>query len=274
VRLLDLPDVLRSAGFDPHVEPGWQERGSSNWGPVKAIICHHTATAASRPGDYPSLAIVRDGRLPPDPLPVPGPLSQLGLGRSGKPYVIASGRANHCGAGSHPDFNGSYQSIGIEAEHPGGTAPWTRVQYDAYVKLCAVLADAYSVPTRLIIGHKEWCPGRKPDPNFSMDNFRRHVQEVRDMDHQHETEPGVLPSWFSPEEWERWCDYSNTNPDTAEWEMYRYDWSWIFGRAIVPLLNRITALEREVATLQRTSGITREEADTRYLLRGSRYQIG
>jgi hypothetical protein len=275
VRLLALPDILRDAGFDVHVEAGWDIRGSSSWGPVKAIMAHHTATAASRPGDYPSLVIVRDGRLPPDPLPVPGPLSQLGLGRSGKVYVIASGRANHAGAGSHPAFAGSFESIGIEAEHPGGTVGWPRVQYDAYVALCAALADAYAVPTALVVGHKEWAPTRKVDPNFSMTNFRRHVQEVRNMaDHNHVTTPGVLPRWHSDEEWQRWCEFSGTNPDTALFEFYRYDWAWAFGRAFVPLLNRITQLEREVATLQRTSGITQEAADARYVRRGSRYQIG
>jgi hypothetical protein len=179
MRLLWLPDVLTDAGLELHIEPGWETRGRESWGPVKAIMVHHTATPASAPGDYPSMRIVRDGRLPPDPSPVPGPLSQLGLGRSGKVYVIASGRANHAGSGSHSEFTGSSQSIGIEAEHPGGRAPWSAEQYEAYVHLCAVLADHLDIPTRLVIGHKEWAPARKVDPNFDMDVFRGRIETRR-----------------------------------------------------------------------------------------------
>ncbi len=43
MRALWLPDILTDAGFDVHVEPGWDKRGSDNWGPIKAVVCHHTA---------------------------------------------------------------------------------------------------------------------------------------------------------------------------------------------------------------------------------------
>jgi hypothetical protein len=124
--------------------------------------------------DYPSLALVRDGR--PD---VPGPLSQLGLGRSGRWYVIASGRANHAGMGHWPGLAGSSESIGIEAEHPGGSTPWTDVQYDSYVAGVAALVDHLGSDT-IVIGHKEWAPTRKVDPTFDMSQFRRDVTEWND----------------------------------------------------------------------------------------------
>lgn len=172
MRLDSLPDML--SGFDRHVEAGWASRGYDFAHPIRGVVCHHTATPASASGDYPSLRIVRDGR--PD---LPGPLSQLGLGRSGKVYVIASGRANHAGAGSWKDWLGNRDTIGIEAEHPGGSYPWTAVQYDAYVALCATLRDAFGLTTADIIGHKEWAPTRKPDPTFNMDTFRARMEQNR-----------------------------------------------------------------------------------------------
>jgi N-acetyl-anhydromuramyl-L-alanine amidase AmpD len=119
------------------------------------------------------LGIVRDGRAD-----VPGPLSQLGLGRSGKVYVIAAGRANHAGRGSFPGLLGNRDTVGIEAEHPGGSTPWDPAMYDAYVRLVAALKDRLEVPTSLVIGHKEWAPTRKVDPTFDMDRFREHVGEI------------------------------------------------------------------------------------------------
>ena len=174
MRLDWLPDVL--AGFDLHIEPGWDTRGYDFTEPIRGIVCHHTATPATASGDYPSLRIVRDGRLPPDPSPVPGPLSQLGLGRSGKVYILASGRANHAGAGSWKNWLGNRDTIGIEAEHPGGSYPWTAAQYDAYVALCATLRDSAGLDSGDVIGHKEWAPTRKTDPTFNMDTFRSRVE--------------------------------------------------------------------------------------------------
>lgn len=188
MRALWLADVIRDGGMQVVEVAGWQTRGSDNWGPVKALMAHHTATPASRPGDYPSLAIVRDGRLPPDPSPVPGPLSQLGLGRSGTVYVIASGKANHAGVGRTPPgvvtFAGSTESLGCEAEHPGGNAPWTPRQYDAYVQLFSIVADHLNLKTSQVVGHKEWAtpPGRKPDPTFPMGSFRADIDRVRSPD--------------------------------------------------------------------------------------------
>lgn len=176
-RLLWLPDVIRDAGFDIHVEPGWETRGKTFYRSVKGVVCHHTATPQSRRGDYPSLQIVRDGRVD-----VPGPLSQLGLGRSGKKvYIIASGRANHAGAGSWPGFYGNTDLIGIEAEHPGGSYGWPVDQYDAYVVLVEVLLKQLGKPAANAIGHKEWAPTRKVDPNFSMDRFRKDVEMIQQL---------------------------------------------------------------------------------------------
>ena len=177
MRLTWLPDVISDAGLTVKVETGWTSRGYEFTEPVSGIIVHHTATPASAPGDYPTLRIVRDGRSD-----LPGPLAQLGLGRSGTVYVIAAGRANHAGKGSYPAMLGNRDTIGIEAEHPGTIShPWPTVQLAAYYQLCAALADRLDLPTDRIIGHKEWAPTRKIDPaGIDMSHFRDSVQALRD----------------------------------------------------------------------------------------------
>ena len=178
-RLLYLADACRKSGLKVVEVAGWKTRGSASYNPTGgAIIVHHTATSAKASGDYPSLGIVRDGRAG-----LPGPLSQLGLGRSGTVYVIASGRANHAGNSVYAAQTNS-RSIGIEAEHSGQGA-WTSLQYDAYVRLVAALCQHYGKPVSAVYGHKESATprGRKVDPNFSMDKFRADVTaRIKDGD--------------------------------------------------------------------------------------------
>lgn len=170
-----LPDVIANAGLTVKVEPGWNTHGYAFTGPVRGIIAHHTATPATAPGDYPSLRVVRDGRSD-----LAGPLSQLGLGRSGTVYILAAGRANHAGSGSYPGLSGNADTIGIEAEHPGVISyPWPVAQLAAYYRLCAALLDHLDLPVDRLIGHKEWT-SRKVDPiGLNMDKFRSDVQSLR-----------------------------------------------------------------------------------------------
>lgn len=174
--LTDLADACRKSGLKVVEVDGWMTRGHGQFVGVTTIVPHHTATSAQAAGDYPSLRIVRDGR--PD---LPGPLSQLGLGRSGTVYVIAAGVAWHAGATFFPRQD-NWHAIGIEAEHPG-TGPWPQVQYDAYVRLCLALAEHYGIPLANIQGHKEVAKpaGRKVDPSFDMNTFRVSVSRLRDV---------------------------------------------------------------------------------------------
>ncbi|CAF0965573.1 unnamed protein product [Rotaria sordida] len=151
--LTDLADILRKAGLNVVEEPGWKTRGHGVMASVK----------------------VRDGR--PD---LSGPLSQLGLGRSGTWYVIAAGRSYHAGATIDDSIFGNSNSIGIEAEATGtpadnvGHKHWPEVQWESYVRGVKALQAAYGVLTSRVLGHKEAAvpAGRKPDPNFSMNEFR------------------------------------------------------------------------------------------------------
>jgi len=174
--LIWMADVLRDAGLKVAEQPGWKERGKSNFGPVKGVMCHHTAGAKN--GVMPSLNVVTNG-LP----SLPGPLSQLGLGRDGTYFVIAAGRANHAGGGAWQGVtSGNTSFIGIEAENCGtqDDFPWPEVQMDAYRRGVAAILTKIGADAKMCCGHKEYAlpRGRKPDPLFNMDTFRAEVAAI------------------------------------------------------------------------------------------------
>ena len=170
--LTDLADACRKSGLKVVEVDGWRTRGHGNLYGLQTIAVHHTATAKTAPGDYPSLGVVRDGRPG-----LPGPLSQLGLGRSGTVYVIAAGVAYHAGA-TFEQRQDNWHALGIEAEH-NGLDPWPPALVDAYARLCAALCEHYGLGPDRVLGHKEIATprGRKTDPNFDMDAFRARVAE-------------------------------------------------------------------------------------------------
>jgi len=204
-RLLWLADAARSMGLTVVEVDGWKTRGRDEMNP-RGVIAHHTATSASRPGDYPTLNTIINGRSD-----LPGPLSQYGLGRSGTVYVIASGKANHAGDGqwdTRPlggsDFlDHSTEVIGIEAEHTGKSGtPWPTVQLDAYHRLCAGVLAHLGKPVANLCAHREWAqppestPNRKPDPiDLDMNEFRKVVAWHMNGDDM--ADPKVVkPAWF------------------------------------------------------------------------------
>lgn len=168
--LTDLADVLRGGGLPVTEVPGWKTRGyngNSIYGPYGGLV-HHTGTVATAKGDYPTLNTILNGRSN-----LPGPLAQLGLGRSGMWYVIAAGYCNHAGPVDDPDY-ANVRAIGVECEHPGGSTPWASVQYSSLIAGCAVLGRHYGIKWR---GHKEAAipKGRKPDPNLNMVTLRNKI---------------------------------------------------------------------------------------------------
>lgn len=173
MRVTWLPQVLRDAGLAVAVQPGADGRGRDFASTPKGVIAHHTA-GPSR-GEAPSLGIVTNGRSD-----LPGPLSQLVLGRSGTFYYVAAGRANHAGAGNWQGVTtGNASFIGIEAEATGRDA-WPDVQMDAYRRGVAAILRRLGRDASWVCGHKEYAlpRGRKPDPNFDMGAFRSSVQRL------------------------------------------------------------------------------------------------
>lgn len=171
-----LPDVLKSAGLKVATIDGWKDRGRGDVGSVRGVLCHHTA--GSRAGNMPSIRTLIHGRSD-----LPGPLSQLGLGRDGTFYVIAAGRCNHAGKGSWQGITtGNSSLIGIEAENTGTTKdfPWPEVQMDAYRRGVAAILAHIGRGAEFCAGHREYAlpKGRKNDPLFDMAAFRAGVREI------------------------------------------------------------------------------------------------
>ncbi len=155
-----LVDAARLTGYPVVEVPGWTTRGHGGMTSVEGVVLHHTAGPA--PGEMPSLAVVRDGRAG-----LTGPLSNLGLGRSGTVYVIAAGTTYHAGASSWAgltDLNSRF--LGIEAESVGDGRDWTAEQRDCYPRLVAALLHYMRRPATRAAGHAEVAvpAGRKIDP--------------------------------------------------------------------------------------------------------------
>ncbi len=155
-RQLWIADQARKWGLTVVEVDGWQERGSASFSPA-GVVCHHTAGPAT--GDMPSLRLLINGRSD-----VPGPLCNVGLARSGTVFVVAAGRANHAGKGSWNGLVGNSSVMGIEAENTGRGETWPELQLRAYQRLVAALASGMGRGPELICAHREWAPGRKPDP--------------------------------------------------------------------------------------------------------------
>lgn len=169
-----LADTLRAAGLKVVEQPGWQSRGRGSMGTVRGVLLHHTAGALT--GNAPSLNLVQNGRSD-----LPGPLSQLVLGRDGTFFVVGAGRCNHAGAGNWRGVTtGNSSLIGIEAENAGtGKDPWPAVQLDAYARGVAAILRHIGAGPEMAAGHKEYATprGRKIDPSFDMNRFREVVAE-------------------------------------------------------------------------------------------------
>lgn len=178
MRDIGLVDHLRKWGLKVQEKEGWRSRGRPyNFYP-RAIIVHHTASGAQS-GNFASEGIVTFGRSD-----LPGPLCQVLLGRDGTVKLIADGYSNHAGYGGPragiPANQGNTYSIGIEAENNGVGEPWPLEQVQAYYRLCAALLVWIDKPNAdLVIGHKEWAPGRKIDPSgIDMNRFREQVRKA------------------------------------------------------------------------------------------------
>lgn len=174
-RITWLADALQDAGLKVMAMAGWLEAGGDRFDPVGVLI-HHTGGKIGL--NAPSLNVVRNGR-PQDNPPLPGPLCQILIGRDGTCYLIASGKANHAGRGGPlsliPKDGGNARLVGIELENNGLGEPYPPVQRATAEVATAVVLNHLGRPAANCWGHKEWAPGRKPDPLFDMNQFRSDV---------------------------------------------------------------------------------------------------
>ena len=171
--LLWLPEVLLEAGLKVATVPGWENRGHGDVGKIFGVLCHHTGTATA--GVMPTLNVLIKGRSD-----LPGPLSQLGLGRDGTYFVIAAGKCSHAGRGEWKGKTaGNTNFIGIEAEN-SGSENYPAVQMDAYRRGAAAILRKVKQEAEFCAGHREYATplGRKNDPKFDMDEFRLGVAAI------------------------------------------------------------------------------------------------
>lgn len=170
--LTDLADACRKSGLKVVEVDGWKTRGHGGMAVSKpqSIVCHHTATSDKAQGDIPTLNVLIRGHGS-----LKGPLSQIGLSRSGVVYVIAAGRCYHAGPAFLRRQTNSY-AIGIECE-ASGVKPIEGVQLQAYHRLVRALMEHYGIPLAHVESHGEIATprGRKNDVRNNMTQFRNDV---------------------------------------------------------------------------------------------------
>jgi hypothetical protein len=172
-----LADALRTVGLTVIEDEGWKSRGHPFTFDPKGVVFHHTASGKTL-GNAPSLRIVREGR--PD---LGGPLCHVLVARNGDVYTIAAGYAAHAGLGGPfkniPENSGNKYLLGVEVENDGLDEEWTEVVLDSCDKVFAAILKHLDKNTSWCIGHKEWAPDRKIDPDhgFDMDEYREELDD-------------------------------------------------------------------------------------------------
>ena len=162
----------------PVVE-AWSTRNAGTMRGVWGALIHHTGTAWSAAGDYPTLRVVQQGRSD-----LQNSLCAFGLGRSGTVYLVSNLLSWHAGAGAwNGCTDGNGYLVGIEAESDG--VNWTAEERDAYPRLVAsILLEIGQTDPRPGVGDKYTTrhasyalpAGRKTDAQgLDMDLFWRQV---------------------------------------------------------------------------------------------------
>lgn len=176
--------VLRAAGVPVIEYPGWATRGrprSVGRFQPRGVMWHHDASPVG-PSPYVAKFCAEIGRPAEG---IPAPLSQLWVCDGcnahtvGTWHVLAAGRANHAGTGSWGAVGtdqGNSVLIGVETDHTTGEA-WPPALYASLVAgTAALMKHMRSDPAKLLVGHKEYAPHRKNDPDpMNMDTGRADV---------------------------------------------------------------------------------------------------
>lgn len=211
--------ILKAEGVKISEYPGWRDRERDDetgkpFGPVHMVLNHHTVSRNSRD------IVARDGVTG-----LPGPLAHIHLAKTGVATLCSAGRTNHAGLMArnayesflyeepvHPKpdkasgtVDGNDVAYGIETENLGDNKdPYTRVQYDAWVRINAAICREYKWSAESCGGHKETSIEGKIDPlgpvegygtrgqfAFSMGQFRKDVAER--LTHAASWSPGTTP---------------------------------------------------------------------------------
>lgn len=151
--------IVARTGY-PGIE-SWSGHNKGNMRGVRGVLAHHTGTAWSAKGDYPTLRVVRDGRSG-----LVNSLSSFGLGKSGSIYLINTQVSWHAGTGNLNGItDGNGYLVGIEAESDGWAGHWTPEQVDCYPRLVASILIEIRENRRYTGRHQDYAlpRGRKTD---------------------------------------------------------------------------------------------------------------
>jgi hypothetical protein len=169
----EIAALMRDSGLTVLASSGWESRGLSSSVNYWAVIAHHTAATT----DIDNILI--NGRSD-----LAGPLCNWALHDNGDWVLIASGRANHAGEGTIP----SSEAYGVEATGPHGYpntyGPAAFHNYDEYELGSACMLAVMGANINDLFGHKETARpvGRKIDPYFDMDPFRKGAAAAEEGD--------------------------------------------------------------------------------------------
>ena len=164
---------------------GWEGRPYTD---LKGILWHHDASPEGDSGgckiDAKGYGVQPTGALwwcMYGAFDVP-PAAAAWVDRRGVWYVYASLVTNHAGVGYWPSIgrdNGNAHLYGIETDHRDGET-WPDAQIDSLRLGTAALMSAWNLdPNVGLLGHKEWAPGRKSDPDgLDMAVERRRVTRL------------------------------------------------------------------------------------------------
>lgn len=187
MRTLELPDMLRKYGVEPVLTAGWETRGNEFPTKPKGALRHWTAGATT--GVTPSLRVVTFGRSD-----LPGPLCAVlqsrEVDRPDRAYVIASGKANHAGAGNWNGLDSNYELLGLEIEWSGPNETFSEARRDVSERIMAALLDCGTGADNMVAEHREYAlpAGRKIDTNLNGDVMRSRMTVLRNPAPQHEEE--------------------------------------------------------------------------------------
>lgn len=177
----NLPAKARALGLNVIELQGWETNFETD-GPFDArgVLLHHDAMALGYVN-----ADLSDNLNVPKNMARSGNGSQVWIGRDLQNRMalvfMASGRKWHAGSGSGfrsiPAEQGNSLTIGIETDHTTGTGWDDEMMH--YIDVTTILfCDEFGIdPDRWLAGHREYAPGRKPDPeSYDLNAWRARVK--------------------------------------------------------------------------------------------------
>lgn len=186
VFLTDTAKVLRAAGVKvkemtyergPHQGKSWKYVGYNGLGypdtPLGVMWHHDASPAGDSPGSLDWMMYDGFGLAP---------AANAWVDRYGTWFLHCGGYSNHAGLGAWPKLglvnNGNAKMFGIETDHTVGEA-WPVDQINSLRAGTAALLKNWGRPSDNVIGHREYAPLRKNDPDgLDMRAERRRVGKL------------------------------------------------------------------------------------------------